>query len=82
VRTPADSILALGADSQMSALKKALGESVVAELGPIRDEVARLLKDGHAVDERLSQGAEDARSRARDTLAHVHDIMGLGIRSA
>jgi len=59
------------------ALKPALADLAVATLGPIRDEMVRLLDDRAAIDVILNKGAAKARDLAAPTLRAAQDAMGL-----
>ena len=58
--------------------KKALAESVEAELVPIRGRAALLRDNPSDVDEALASGAAHCRAIARETMREVRDHMGLG----
>ena len=58
-------------------LKPALADLAVATLGPIRDEMVRLLDDRAAIDAILNKGAAKARDLAAPTLRAAQDAMGL-----
>jgi tryptophanyl-tRNA synthetase len=58
--------------------KKALHESMVAELTPIQTRAAALAEAPAQVDALLADGAARARVTARETMAIVRDKMGLG----
>ena len=49
----------------------------MAKLGPIRDEMLRLLNDRGAIDAILARGAEKARDLAAPVLAQAQKAMGL-----
>ena len=57
--------------------KPALADLAVAKLGPIRDEMLRLLNDRGAIDAILARGAEKARDLAAPVLAQAQKAMGL-----
>jgi tryptophanyl-tRNA synthetase len=57
--------------------KPALADLAVAKLGPIRDEMLRLLNDRGAIDAILARGAEKARDLAAPVLADAQKAMGL-----
>ncbi len=61
---------------QFSEFKQALADLAVAKLGPIQDEMRRLIEDRAHVDAVLADGAERARAIAAPVLAEVHDIVG------
>ena len=75
-RTP-DDVLADYAGKGFGAFKPALADLAVAKLGPIRDEMTRLLDDRAAIDAILSRGAEKARALAAPLLARAQEAMGL-----
>jgi tryptophanyl-tRNA synthetase len=59
------------------AFKPALADLAVAKLGPIRDEMVRLLNDRGAIDAALEKGAEKARELAAPLLRKAQEAMGL-----
>ncbi len=61
-----------------SQFKPALTELAVSTLAPIADEMRRLMDDPGHIDGLLADGAMRAGALARETLAEVHHIMGLG----
>jgi tryptophanyl-tRNA synthetase len=61
------------------AFKPALADLAVAKLGPIRDEMVRLLDDRGAVTAVLQAGAEKARVLAAPVLKQTQDAMGLQV---
>ena len=58
--------------------KKAVAESVVEYLTPVRDRYAGLRPDENALEAILGTGAEKARALASATLADVRERMGVG----
>jgi len=58
--------------------KKAVAESVVDLLAPVREGYAELRPDEAALEATLAAGAEKARTIAVGTLAEVRDRMGIG----
>ncbi len=58
--------------------KKAVAESVVEYLEPVRERYAELRPDGAALEAVLAAGAEKAREIAAITLVDVRDRMGIG----
>ena len=58
-------------------LKKDVAEAVVEGLAPVRARATELLADPAELDRILAVGAERARALARDTLARVHERIGL-----
>jgi tryptophanyl-tRNA synthetase len=75
-RTPQD-VVAEFAGQGFGQFKPALADLAVAKLGPIRDEVVRLLNDRGAIDAILARGAEKARDLAAPVLADAQRAMGL-----
>ncbi|NJR79315.1 tryptophan--tRNA ligase [Sphingomonas corticis] len=75
-RTPAD-VLAEYEGKGFGAFKPALADLAVATLGPIRDEMTRLLDDAAAIDAILDRGAEKARDLAAPVLRQAQEAMGL-----
>ena len=61
---------------QFSEFKQALADLAVAKLGPIQDDMRRLIEDKAHVDAVLADGVERARAIAEPVLAEVHDIVG------
>ena len=57
--------------------KPDLADLAVAKLGPIRDEMVRLLNDRSAIDAILRDGAERAAALAAPTLRRAQEAMGL-----
>jgi tryptophanyl-tRNA synthetase len=60
--------------------KKAVAESVVELLAPVRERYAELRPDEAVLEAALAEGAEKARGIAAGTLAEVRDRMGIGPR--
>jgi tryptophanyl-tRNA synthetase len=75
-RAPAD-VLADYAGKGFGAFKPALADLAVAKLGPIRNELTRLLADPTAIDAILEKGAARARELAAPTLRAAQEAMGL-----
>jgi len=75
-RKPAD-VLIDYAGKGFGAFKPDLADLAVAKLGPIRDEMVRLLDDRSAIDAVLNKGAEKARDLAAPVLRQAQDAMGL-----
>ncbi|MFL0412567.1 tryptophan--tRNA ligase [uncultured Sphingomonas sp.] len=75
-RTPED-VVAEFAGQGFGQFKPALADLAVAKLGPIRDEMLRLLNDRGAIDAILARGAEKARDLAAPVLAQAQKAMGL-----
>ena len=61
---------------QFSEFKQALADLAVAKLGPIQDDMRRLIEDKAHVDAVLADGVERARAIAEPVLAEVYDIVG------
>ena len=75
-REPAD-VLTEYEGKGFGAFKPALADLAVAKLGPIRDEMVRLLNDRGAIDAALEKGAEKARELAAPLLRKAQEAMGL-----
>jgi tryptophanyl-tRNA synthetase len=75
-RTPED-VVAEFAGQGFGQFKPALADLAVAKLGPIRDEMLRLLNDRGAIDAILARGAEKARDLAAPVLTQAQKAMGL-----
>ncbi len=75
-RTP-DAVLADYAGKGFGQFKPDLADLAVAKLGPIRDEMLRLLNDRGAIDAILRDGAERAAALAAPTLRRAQEAMGL-----
>ncbi len=75
-RTPTD-VLADYAGKGFGAFKPDLADLAVAKLGPIRNEMTRLLDDRAAIDAILNKGAEKARDLAGPVLRQAQEAMGL-----
>jgi tryptophanyl-tRNA synthetase len=63
--------------AQFSAFKAALVELLVARLGPVRNELQRLMRDPTAIDAVLADGSARAQKIAGETMKAVKDIVGL-----
>jgi len=74
--TDVDAVCRRFGGKQFSAFKQELAELAVAKLGPIRDEMMRLLADPAEIDRVLASGTERARAIAEPILAEVHDVVG------
>ena len=61
-------------------LKAAAAEAVVEMLTPVREAYAELRPDEDRLEAVLAEGAERARAMARETLADVRHVMGVGPR--
>ncbi|MHA0319462.1 tryptophan--tRNA ligase [Sphingomonas melonis] len=75
-RTPQD-VLGDYAGKGFGAFKPDLADLAVAKLGPIRNEMVRLLDDRNAIDAILTKGAEKARDLAAPVLRQAQEAMGL-----
>lgn len=75
-RTAAD-VLAEYEGKGFGVFKPALADLAVGTLGPIRDEMVRLLDDRGAIDAILERGAEKARELAAPVLRQAQEAMGL-----
>jgi tryptophanyl-tRNA synthetase len=62
--------------AQFSSFKAALIELLIAKLGPVRDELRRLLRDPVAIDSVLADGSSRAQQIASETMKAVKDIVG------
>jgi tryptophanyl-tRNA synthetase len=74
-RTPAEVLREHGGKG-FGAFKKLLSEALIAHLGPIREEMARLLAEPEALDRALHRGAERAEAIAAPILAETKRIVG------
>lgn len=72
-----DAVLADYAGKGFGQFKPDLADLAVAKLGPIRDEMLRLLNDRGAIDAILRDGAERAAALAAPTLRRAQEAMGL-----
>jgi tryptophanyl-tRNA synthetase len=70
-------VLAQFGGAQFSTFKSALVDLSVAKLGPIGDEMKRLLRDPVAIDSILADGSARAQKIAGETMKAVKDIVGL-----
>jgi tryptophanyl-tRNA synthetase len=61
---------------QFSTFKQHLADLAVAKLGPIQDDMRRLMADPGHVDRVLAKGAERARALAEPVLAETKRIVG------
>ncbi len=77
-REPAE-VLGEFAGKGFGQFKPALADLAVAKLGPIRDELTRLLNNKTAVSAVLEKGAEKARELAAPTLLSAQRAMGLQV---
>ncbi|WP_375459653.1 tryptophan--tRNA ligase [uncultured Enterovirga sp.] len=70
-------VLAEFGNAQFSRFKSALVDLAVAKLGPIGQEMSRLMADPGHIDAVLGDGAERAGAIAERTMAEVKDVVGL-----
>jgi tryptophanyl-tRNA synthetase len=63
-------------------LKTAAADAVVEWLTPVRERYEHLRADEAALERMLEGGAEKARAMARETLADVREVMGVGPHAA
>ncbi len=73
----ADEVCAEFAGQGFGAFKPALGDLLIATLGPIRDRYQALRNDDAALDAVLVKGAERAAAAARPTLMAAYEALGL-----
>ena len=73
----AQAVLSEYGGAQFSEFKPALAELAVAKLGPIGEEMRRLLEDQAEIDRILADGGARARAIAMPVLDEVKDIVGL-----
>ena len=74
--TTLDDACAKFAGEGCGTFKQHLADLAVAKLGPIQDEMRRLVDDPTTVDAVLKDGAERARALAEPVIAEVKDIVG------
>ncbi len=67
-------------NQQFLAFKNELAELMVEKIGPIRDEMARLMSDAAELDRLLRDGARQAEAIAEPIVAEVRRIVGLVAR--
>ena len=65
---------------QFSAFKNELAELMVEKIGPIRDEMARLMSDAAELDRLMAEGTRHAAAIAEPVLQEVKRIVGLVTR--
>jgi tryptophanyl-tRNA synthetase len=73
--TPAEVLNKFGG-AQFSTFKAALIELLTARLGPVRNELKRLLQDPAYIDAVLAEGSQRAQAIAAETMKAVKDIVG------
>ena len=71
-----DEVLQQFAGQGFAGFKQQLADLAVAKLGPIQDEMRRLMSDTTHVDQVLKDGSERARELAEPTIREVQDIIG------
>ncbi|MDE9451253.1 tryptophan--tRNA ligase [Aliiroseovarius sp. Z3] len=74
--TSPEAVIAEFAGAGWGTFKPALAELAVAKLGPISEEMARLMDDKAEIDRVLAQGAEKAEAIAQPILDQTYEIMG------
>ena len=57
--------------------KKPIIDSIISELGPIQEEIAKYQSNPNLIQEIIFEGSERARSVARATMEEVRDAMGI-----
>lgn len=72
-----DEVIAEFAGKAFSEFKPALADLAVSVVGPIGDEMRRLLKDPGEIEAILGDGADRARAIARPIMDEVKDILGM-----
>jgi len=73
---PVDAVLQEYGGQGFGVFKPALADLAVARLGPIQDELRRLLAAPDQIDSVLGQGAEQAAATAQPILKEIHEIVG------
>jgi len=77
---PVDAVLQEFGGQGFGVFKPALADLAVARLGPIQDELRRLLAQPDQIDSALGQSAEKAAAIAQPVLKEIHEIVGfLGV---
>ena len=71
-----DAVIAEFADQQFSRFKQELADLTVAKIGPVTQEMRRLLSDPAEIDRILKSGAERARAIAIPVMAEVKKKVG------
>ncbi|MEM6727861.1 MAG: tryptophan--tRNA ligase [Pseudomonadota bacterium] len=72
-----ESVLAEFGGKDFSAFKPALSDLAVSKMGPIGEEMSRLMKDPGEIDRTLTEAAGKAREIAAPILARTFEIMGM-----
>ena len=75
--TAVEALLAEFGGTQFSAFKQRLTDLAVSKLGPIGEEMQRLVKDPGHVEAVLRGGAEKARALSQPVLAKAQEVVGL-----
>ncbi|MEL6688719.1 MAG: tryptophan--tRNA ligase [Pseudomonadota bacterium] len=70
-------VVAEFAGKQFGEFKPALADLAVAQMGPIGEEMSRLMDDPAEIDRQLRAGAERAREIAAPILAKTYEIVGM-----
>lgn len=65
------------ATSNFSQFKKDLADALIAHLGPIRNEMAKLLDDQKYLDKLLTENAQKASAIAKDNILEIQKLIGL-----
>ena len=73
--TPEDVLRDVGG-AQFSTFKQQLTELAISELGPIGEEMRRLMRDPSEIDAVLRDGGERARALSRPVLTEVFEAVG------
>ncbi|MEL6585017.1 MAG: tryptophan--tRNA ligase, partial [Pseudomonadota bacterium] len=73
----ADAVVGEFAGQQFGQFKPALVDLAVAKMGPIGDEMNRLMQDPAEIDRLLARGAERARAITAPILQKTYDIVGM-----
>lgn len=75
-----EQVVARHAGAQFSGFKNALADLVVSVMGPIRDEISRLMSDPAELDKILDHGAEQANAIAAPIIQDVKRIVGFIVK--
>lgn len=67
--------------SNYGTLKSETAESVIREIGPIRDKIKKLKEDKEYIEKMMKIGADKARKIARETLDKVYKKVGLVLQA-
>ncbi|CCQ75693.1 tryptophan--tRNA ligase [Magnetospira sp. QH-2] len=74
--TDLDAVIAQYGGQQFSTFKQALADLAVAKLGPIGDEMQRLMDDSGHLDAILEDGGQRARAITQPILKEVYEVVG------